>query len=125
MIKGLKKKDWKHTLTERDIENRTAVCKTDGKVRIIKTHKNRPLWSCAVAVAQRMGKTRYIGTENIILKKFCEICGSKGKIVLDHNHKSGKYRGSLCHKCNVGIGLLMEDPLIFKSALKYLKRNLQ
>ena len=121
MIKGLKKKDWKHTLTERDIENRTAVCKTDGKVRIVKTHKNRPLWTCAVAVSSRVGRNIYTG-ENVILKTYCEICRTKNKIVLDHDHKTGKYRGSLCRNCNAGIGLFYDDIATLKNAIKYLSR---
>jgi hypothetical protein len=56
--------------------------------------------------------------------EFCECCGSKpngaGAFHLDHDHTTGAFRGWLCSKCNVAIGLLGDniDGLMF--ALKYL-----
>src|SRR5215471_5368750 len=39
---------------------------------------------------------------------------------IDHDHKSRKVRGVLCHHCNIAIGLLREDPILFASAVTYL-----
>ena len=40
----------------------------------------------------------------------CKICGteynatdSMSKLVMDHNHKTGTYRGVICARCNTGI----------------------
>jgi hypothetical protein len=30
----------------------------------------------------------------------------KGEIILDHNHKTGKFRSWLCYSCNIGLGFL-------------------
>jgi hypothetical protein len=54
----------------------------------------------------------------------CAICGKnrsefKKDFDLDHNHKTGKTRGLLCHNCNLGFGLFKEDILILKAAIKY------
>lgn len=52
---------------------------------------------------------------------FCAICPDKlTSPCVDHDHKTGKVRGLLCHKCNVAIGLLRESPAICASAESYL-----
>lgn len=42
---------------------------------------------------------------------------------IDHDHKSGKVRGILCHHCNTALGSFNENPFILLRALKYLKEN--
>lgn len=58
----------------------------------------------------------------------CAICqafgGQDGELlVIDHSHRSGIVRGLLCEKCNWGIGLLMDDPLIMASAAAYVRET--
>lgn len=54
----------------------------------------------------------------------CAICGaSEGKLVVDHNHKTGKVRELLCHLCNAMIGCAREDINILASAAAYLHRE--
>lgn len=58
----------------------------------------------------------------------CAICeesllnSRRGRIV-DHSHVTGKVRGIVCHKCNVGIGMLRDNILIVRSALAYLEKH--
>ena len=40
---------------------------------------------------------------------------------LDHDHKTGKFRGWLCNKCNSALGLLGDNINYIQRALKYLK----
>ena len=68
-------------------------------------------------------------------KPMCKICGktvhkapenSKDKqnqAVIDHDHKTGKLRGLLCHQCNVGIGNFKDDVNILLTAILYLSRG--
>ncbi len=42
---------------------------------------------------------------------------------IDHDHKTGKIRGILCHHCNIALGSLNENPLILVRAIKYLEEN--
>jgi len=57
----------------------------------------------------------------------CAICGateshSKGnRLCIDHDHKTGKVRGLLCHNCNVGIGNFKDSLLLFREAINYLE----
>lgn len=41
----------------------------------------------------------------------CAICqkSSNDTLAVDHNHITGQYRGLLCGKCNMALGLLDED----------------
>jgi Recombination endonuclease VII len=61
----------------------------------------------------------------------CAICGStdpgqrtKRFLCVDHNHKTGKVRGLLCHRCNRGLGLLGDSIKVLTKASKYLKGEL-
>lgn len=62
-------------------------------------------------------------------KNSCAICGTqepggKGNWHVDHDHNTGKVRGLLCHKCNTGLGLFLDDTKILTSAIKYLEKNI-
>ena len=52
----------------------------------------------------------------------CAICREiiQGKLAVDHNHKDGRVRGLLCNKCNMGIGLFNDNPVLLKEAVLYL-----
>ena len=51
----------------------------------------------------------------------CAICGDdKSKLVIDHNHRTGRVHSLLCHLCNAMIGCAREDIAILASAAAYL-----
>lgn len=63
----------------------------------------------------------------------CAICGhclgkrdSAGRVPslaqLDHDHGSGKTRGVLCKKCNLGLGNFDDDTKRLRDAADYLDR---
>lgn len=55
----------------------------------------------------------------------CKICGdpvrSGKRLVIDHDHTTGKVRGLLCHQCNIAIGHLSDSPDIALAAARYLQ----
>jgi len=55
----------------------------------------------------------------------CDICGKRNiePSHIDHDHTSGKIRGALCEKCNLGVGLFGDDPERLERAAKYLRRH--
>ena len=56
----------------------------------------------------------------------CELCGDPPNyrsLHLDHDHKTGKFRGWLCSKCNQGLGLFKDNPELLMKAVEYLKRG--
>jgi len=51
----------------------------------------------------------------------CAICGvAVKKLVVDHNHKTGKVRALLCHHCNTMIGSARENISTLVNAAAYL-----
>lgn len=55
--------------------------------------------------------------------KVCELCGKKGRIVFDHNHKTGEFRGWLCNLCNTTLGALREDCVFILKMIDYIKND--
>jgi hypothetical protein len=55
----------------------------------------------------------------------CEICGGEssnvfGRLAIDHDHKTGLFRGFLCNNCNLALGNAKDNPKILRSMVKYL-----
>jgi len=59
----------------------------------------------------------------------CPICkkrtiaGVTSKVVLEHDHRTGKPGGWICDSCNTGLGRFKDDVELLKSAIEFLKKN--
>ena len=59
----------------------------------------------------------------------CPICkkrtiaGITSKVVLEHNHLTGKVGGWICDSCNTGLGRFRDDTKLLESAIKFLKKQ--
>lgn len=57
----------------------------------------------------------------------CPICHKKtipgltSKVVLDHDHQTGRPRAWICDSCNTGIGRFKDDTKLLTNAIKYLQ----
>ena len=58
-----------------------------------------------------------------ICRKYCFNAKNRVALFVDHNHKTGKIRGLLCHSCNVLLGFADDCPVILLKAIRYLKEN--
>lgn len=75
-------------------------------------------------------KHRYNGSDEDVERIFdthmCEICGdvfnSKVAKHVDHDHETGKIRGALCNKCNMGLGSFEDNINRMRLAISYLKK---
>lgn len=58
-------------------------------------------------------------------KSKCAICGGgEGEVLyVDHDHKTGKVRGLLCHRCNTALGRMKDNPSLLEKAIFYIKRK--
>ena len=59
----------------------------------------------------------------------CPICHKMGivgvnvRVVIDHDHHTGRKRGYLCDSCNTGLGRFKNGEDYLRSAIAYLKAN--
>lgn len=59
----------------------------------------------------------------------CPICnkrtipGLTSKVVLDHDHNTGKPRAWICDSCNTGLGRFKDDINLLKKAISYLQKD--
>jgi hypothetical protein len=55
----------------------------------------------------------------------CAICGvdektCRRRLAIDHCHTTNVIRGLLCDKCNHGVGLFQDNPVLLRKASEYL-----
>jgi len=57
-------------------------------------------------------------------KHCCQICNNKPvkPLYVDHCHNTNKIRGLLCHKCNVALGHMNDDPKQLLKAVEYITK---
>jgi len=93
------------------------------KIRNKKTYFRRYgiTYDGAIEVWEKQGK------KCLICKKALEILGNNNKhgFCIDHDHKTGKFRGILCHNCNSAIGMLQENIELVRATVKYLELTQQ
>jgi Recombination endonuclease VII len=87
--------------------------------------KNRKLKHCGLSPEEY---SKFVADHGGV----CEICkrpettlGKTGRIralSIDHDHLTGALRGLLCHKCNLALGALEDNPEAVVSMLRYLKK---
>jgi len=58
---------------------------------------------------------------DLLKTECCTICGSKEKLVVDHDHSRNFVRGMLCNHCNRGLGHFRDDPMLLEFAKMYLQ----
>ena len=75
----------------------------------------RLLSSYGITPAMKEVYSRIIGGK-------CEICGCPTKLVVDHNHRDGQFRGLLCSKCNRGLGHFDDNIELIEKAIEYLRK---
>lgn len=51
----------------------------------------------------------------------CAGCDQYRKLVVDHNHETGKVRGLICNPCNCALGFVRDEPATMLRLIEYLK----
>jgi len=98
--------------------NNTFFHQATGEVRIIRKHTCN---SCRYE--QSKDRARLLKEHEKPSEAECPIClRTTDKLVLDHDHDTGEFRGWLCNDCNSAVGKLNDDVGTLERAIKYLKR---
>lgn len=53
--------------------------------------------------------------------EICEVCGSGGAIMFDHDHKTGQFRGWICRGCNTALGHTRDSIEVLSKLIIYLQ----
>lgn len=51
----------------------------------------------------------------------CPICLKVKKLVWDHDHQTGEFRGWICRQCNIALGLIGDDYSAVRRLMAYLQ----
>ena len=103
----------------------TSQCKSCHSAKYRRNAKER-------TIQIRANKLRKFGASEKLLKEAalkqgnkCAICQEQFEKIphADHCHKAMKFRGLLCHGCNIGLGCFKDNILIMSKAIRYLKKH--
>lgn len=134
-----------HRLSEIDETSMTATCAECGSVPVKRRTGKGGGWRCSVKMQEQKRRQRernpwsgYEPGHGLTLdeaREFvrsrgsrCEICGHsdapapRQRLVVDHDHATGKIRGALCRKCNLAIAHLKDSAETAQAAADYLRR---
>ena len=53
----------------------------------------------------------------------CEICSSMGVICWDHDHRTEKFRGWICKRCNSILGFSKDNPELLVLLADYIRKH--
>ena len=119
----------------RNLNHRSGACRVCHSKRVAKWQKANPLsrQKTRKKHGQKYNLKRKFGITpddyKQMLKKqsgCCAICSfpQNGRCLdVDHDHKTGKLRGLLCRRCNLGIGKFKDNLILLDVASMYLYRG--
>ncbi len=119
--------------TEKRIQYRKMYYIKNKHKALAEAHKYKLLFPEKYALSIKKCKLKKYGltieTHAELLRaqqNVCAICflpepNTGWDLTIDHDHKTGRVRGLLCHKCNKGLGLLGDTLERIESAYNYFK----
>lgn len=123
-----------HVITDVDEVNRLGNCAKCGNNVQVRQRSDTGAWRCCEGERAKNRKLKYGLSEEDTQRLFekqnmkCAVCGTttfggrNRNFHVDHDHKTGKVRGLLCHTCNVGIGALGDTYDGVMRAAEYLRQ---
>lgn len=55
--------------------------------------------------------------------RHCEVCYRVTETHFDHCHEKGHFRGWLCRRCNLTLGMVKDDTVLLENLSQYLKNS--
>ena len=101
--KGRKTRRPSCNICRQDIDRRSIPSREKKEAQRLRPKKGT-LWQCPIC--RKMG-----------------IVGVNVKVVADHDHYAGRWRGFLCDSCNTGLGRLKNGENYLRNAIAYLKEH--
>lgn len=108
-------KTWRDNNPERERANRVRY-RLENKDAIRAKRRRKAYGTCGRDLREKQGD-------------LCAVCARDLKALpdkhlhIDHDHKTGRVRGLLCHWCNVGIGKFFDSAAVLRKAADYLEKH--
>lgn len=125
----LKKAYKDEEVIKKKIFSRERICEICNNPYIANSTTCRWCKNCIPNKEARTIYQRYglLPKETKLLKEkyngICPICNERKASAIDHDHKTGKVRGYICYKCNLGLHYI-ENIELKNNMEKYLKGDI-
>ena len=97
-------------------QNKCKVCEKEDKKARYKPHQD---------IRRRLKISDGL-FENLMKTTNCQTCGVElTRKCIDHDHKTNKVRGVLCHNCNTALGLVGDNIDTLSSMITYLNDHIR
>ena len=109
-------------------KKRDEVAKRNMSIAQLKASPNKKSWKGGISRNRsEYEKGRLVrNLEKISGRKKsekCDICNSSSQICFDHDHETGLFRGWICTRCNLVLGLVKDNPKLLDLIKNYLEDN--
>jgi hypothetical protein len=93
-----------------------------GKKHPERSGANHPNWKGGSDMKNIKNKERVAGRKK---PEQCEVCGALERIMFDHDHETGKFRGWICGRCNTALGMVKDNAETLMALSNYLIKSRQ
>ena len=109
----------KRAAATKEWRDNNVVRYADNLRRWRRNNPDRGILSGRRQRAKRLGLTLEQYLE--ILSRPCQVCFSTSRVVVDHDHSTGRIRGALCNLCNVALGAMRDNPELLRRLAYYVE----
>ncbi len=111
----------------KDMMKKCSSCGENKHVTFFRKNKSASdgyQGQCTLCQEEKRCQRKYGLSSKYRENKSCQICGvSNQRLVIDHDHKTGKVRGILCSRHNSALGLFDDNIENLGKAISYLQKN--
>lgn len=111
-------------------DGKASCCKTCAKGMRERLVESRPYYQVHMQRQRKYGVSQEQYEEMLRQQGGrCAICRSKSPgrnsvfFCIDHDHETGRVRGLLCRRCNMGLGYFGDKLKLLRRAVRYLEEN--
>ena len=118
--------DFYKRTSRRDGAGIVSECKACCRARSNRRYRQNPDEINDRRAAKTYGTTyEHIQQMRAEANGICQCCHRPGegqfkRLVIDHDHATGKIRGLICHKCNTVLGAVNDDPQTLRNLARFL-----
>ncbi len=101
--------------------------KNGKRVPVRMVGEKHPMWKGGISADTMYRIRRKEKLAGRVRPEQCEVCGAFGAanrgLCFDHDHKTGKFRGWICGRCNSALGMVKDNTGILLGLVDYLNKS--